>query len=106
MDFSKKLKYIRKKEDLTQEELAKRLQVSRQLITKWESGKSLPDILMIKKIADFLKVPVDKLFEDKIEESDEILSFINKNIPIKCQIRIEIGDKIRLENISEGAKEQ
>ena len=44
MKFNENLKYLRKRDNLTQEELAEKLNVSRQSITKWESGNSLPDI--------------------------------------------------------------
>lgn len=41
MDFSEKLLTLRKARDLTQEELAEKLNVSRQSVSKWESGGSL-----------------------------------------------------------------
>ena len=41
MKFNENLKYLRKKEGLTQEELAEKLNVSRQSVTKWESGISI-----------------------------------------------------------------
>lgn len=41
MDFSEKLKQIRKNEGISQEELAERIGVSRQAVTKWETGVSL-----------------------------------------------------------------
>lgn len=44
MKFNENLKYLRKEEKMTQENLAERLNVSRQAVTKWESGQSLPDI--------------------------------------------------------------
>lgn len=44
MDFSEKLKQIRKNEGISQEQLAERIGVSRQAVTKWETGKGLPDI--------------------------------------------------------------
>ena len=44
MLFSEKLKLIRTRNNLTQEELAEKLNVSRQAITKWESGDGIPDI--------------------------------------------------------------
>ena len=44
MLFSEKLKQFRNTKSLTQEELAEKLNVSRQAITKWESGDGIPDI--------------------------------------------------------------
>ena len=41
MDFSEKLKQIRKNEGISQEQLAERIGVSRQAVTKWETGVSL-----------------------------------------------------------------
>ena len=40
MSFSENMQYLRKKENLTQEQLAERLEVSRQAVSKWESGVS------------------------------------------------------------------
>ena len=40
MDFSEKLKQIRKNEGISQEQLAERIGVSRQAVTKWETGAS------------------------------------------------------------------
>ena len=50
MLFNEKLKLLRKENNLTQEELADKLNVSRQAITKWESREGLPDIINLKKI--------------------------------------------------------
>ena len=64
MKFNENLKYLRKKEGLTQEELAEKLNVSRQSVTKWESGQSLPDIEKVKEIAYMFSVSVDTLIGD------------------------------------------
>ena len=61
MKFYENLKYLRKKEGLTQEELAEKLNVSRQSVTKWESGQALPDIEKVKEIAYLFSVSVDSL---------------------------------------------
>lgn len=45
MNFSEKLQLLRKNKGLTQEEMAERLDVSRQAVAKWESGQAYPDIL-------------------------------------------------------------
>ena len=66
MLFSEKLKLIRTKNNLTQEELAEKLNVSRQAITKWESGDGIPDILNLIQISTFFDVTIDELVkEDK-----------------------------------------
>ena len=44
MEFNEKLQYFRKKSNLTQEELAEKLFVSRTAISKWESGRGMPSI--------------------------------------------------------------
>lgn len=64
MKFNENLKYLRKKEGLTQEELAEKLNVSRQSVTKWESGQALPDIEKVKEIAYIFSVSVDCLIGD------------------------------------------
>ncbi len=54
---------LRSKENMTQDQLAARLYVSRDLISKWETGKSMPDYRMILKLADLFSVRVDVLFD-------------------------------------------
>lgn len=51
MEFSKSLKNIRKKNNVSQEDLAEKLGVSRQIVSSWENDKSYPDIASIVKIS-------------------------------------------------------
>ena len=55
------LSAARKKSGLSQEELALRLNVTRQTISNWESGRSQPDIEMLKQLAAALSVPAERL---------------------------------------------
>ena len=55
------LKALRKQKGLTQEELAIRLNVVRQTVSKWESGRSVPDADILLKIADVLDVSISDL---------------------------------------------
>ena len=55
------LKALRKQKGLTQEELAIRLNVVRQTVSKWESGRSVPDADILMKIADVLDVSLSDL---------------------------------------------
>ena len=71
MNFNEKLISLRKSKGLSQEELGSELNVSRQTISKWEKGLSVPDADMLIKIADIFEVSVSELLGAKIEEKKE-----------------------------------
>lgn len=59
--ISTNLKNLRKRYDYTQEQLAEKLNVSRQVIAKWEKGESLPDIQLCSQLAELFDVALDDL---------------------------------------------
>ncbi|HAE52692.1 MAG TPA: AbrB family transcriptional regulator [Ruminococcus sp.] len=59
--FSDNLVTLRKAKNMTQEELAEKLNVTRQTLSKWETGDSLPDIEKSRMIADIFDVSLDEL---------------------------------------------
>lgn len=61
MEFGKKLQELRKSRNLTQEQLAEALYVSRTAVSKWESGRGYPSIDSLKAIAKFFSTTVDEL---------------------------------------------
>lgn len=61
MEFCDKLQQLRKQSNLTQEELAERLYVSRTAISKWESGRGYPSIDSLKAISKLFSVSIDDL---------------------------------------------
>lgn len=61
MKFNEKLLEIRKKYGLSQEELGMELQVSRQTISKWESGQSYPDFQRLVMLSDYFDMTLDEL---------------------------------------------
>ncbi|MBR2860251.1 MAG: helix-turn-helix transcriptional regulator [Clostridia bacterium] len=65
MEFNEKLQELRKQKNLTQEELAKALFVSRTAVSKWESGKGYPGIDSLRAIAAFFDVTVDQLLSSE-----------------------------------------
>ena len=69
MLFNEKLKMLRKENNLTQEELADKLNVSRQAITKWESGEGIPDIENLKQISILFGTTIDDLIKEEKEVS-------------------------------------
>ncbi len=69
--FSKNLKLLRRQKGLSQEELAERLHVVRQTISKWEKGLSVPDADILIQIADIFETPVSALLGDTVESSED-----------------------------------
>lgn len=61
MEFHLKLQELRKRRNLTQEELAQALFVSRTAISKWESGRGYPNIESLKAISKYFSISVDEL---------------------------------------------
>lgn len=68
--FSKNIKYLRKRENLKQEELAEKLFVTPQAISKWETSKSIPDVKMLITISKLFNVSVDELLNNDLELSN------------------------------------
>ncbi|WP_409967780.1 helix-turn-helix transcriptional regulator [Bengtsoniella intestinalis] len=90
--LNEKIKSLRKQRGFTQEELAIRLNVVRQTISKWEKGLSVPDAEMLIKIADFFEVTTSELLGGSVQssanetEQNEIsqqLARINEQLAIK-----------------------
>ena len=73
MEFNEKLHELRKNKDLTQEELAEILYVSRTAISKWESGRGYPNIESLKEISKFFDVSIDDLLS-----GEKLLSIAEK----------------------------
>lgn len=80
-NFGNRIKALRRKMNLTQEELAERLNVSFQTISKWETNASLPDVSMFPLLANFFNVTTDELMgvdlAKKQAKIDEIIGEYN-----------------------------
>lgn len=90
--LSENLKSFRRSKGLTQEELADRLHVVRQTVSKWEKGSSVPDADLLIRIAEILEVSVSELLGPQVKESAREttaadiavqLSRINEQLAIK-----------------------
>ena len=66
--LSEKLDQLRKKSGLSQEQLAEQLNVSRQAISKWESGSAFPESEKLITISNYFGVSVDYLLKDEVED--------------------------------------
>ena len=87
MDFSDNLKEWRRRRGLSQEELAERLELTRQSIAKWESAQSVPEVEHLLALSDILDVSVDRLLKKPqtcdganapahVDEQDALVSFL------------------------------
>ena len=68
MILGEKIAALRKQNNWSQEDLAEKLQVSRQSVSKWESGASIPDLDRIVKLSALFGVSTDYLLKDEMEE--------------------------------------
>ena len=66
--FHSNLVQLRKLHHLSQEELAEKVGVSRQTLSKWETGESIPDIVRCKQLADVFSVTLDDLVKFESNE--------------------------------------
>lgn len=104
--YSEKISYYRKKNMLTQEELAEKLCVSRQTVSKWEAGVISPSLEYLIDLSDILGVTIDFLVKDDdcicddLEElnCDELTHFI-----IKAKKLTYAGKKNKIESIRKGS---
>ncbi len=76
-NIGKRIKELRKKNDLTQEKLADYLGVTYKSVSKWETGVTFPDLSMIVPLSKLLRVTTDELLGAKIEEPDERKAFFD-----------------------------
>ena len=77
MKLSEKLYNLRRKQGLSQEGLAEKLDCSRQVISKWENGTTTPDAEMLKKYSELFCVSIDYLLKEDIEEPTSVQAIEN-----------------------------
>lgn len=91
MEFGEKLQELRKSKGMTQEELAEQLYVSRTAVSKWESGRGLPNIDSLKQISEYFSVSIDDLLS-----GDRLITLAEKEnrqkINNMCQLLSGITD--------------
>lgn len=85
MDLGNNLCNARKKSGLSQEEIAEKLGVSRQTISKWETNETLPDIRQAKRLSQIYNLSLDDLidFDVDIKEIENIIEKTNEKIQKK-----------------------
>ena len=97
MEFHNKLYHLRKQKGLSQEELANRLNVSRQTISKWEVGDSTPDMEKLIAISDMFQISLDELVMDKVQTQ-------TGETPSKAEVVNELKEKVLTDENKKKAK--
>jgi len=92
---------LRKNKGLTQEELGDKVGVSSQAVSKWETDSSVPDVMLLVKIANLFDISVDELLgNDRIKETPQIVPVSERRPIDKMILKIIIdsdeGDKVRV----------
>lgn len=108
-EVGKNIARLRKRENLTQEELANKLGVSPQAVSKWENEQSCPDITLLPKLAEIFNVTVDALLRDAgiADRQNESLPLTPEqtektdasSLPVR-RIRIEVINNGKTTNIT------
>lgn len=78
--FAKIIKELRIKNNLTQKEFAEKLGVTYQAVSKWENGKNMPDITLLKEISNILNVNIEELLTGKKKNNNRNIWIIGLSI--------------------------
>ena len=74
--FGKRVRAFRLKNDYSQKEVALRIGVSEQAVSKWENGECLPDVYNLKLLAQVLRVSADRLLDTEVQGLEKIVETI------------------------------
>lgn len=95
-----RLKLMRSRMGLTQEDVAEKVGVSRQAVAKWEKGETLPDIESCIKLADLFEVPVDMLVrglkEEKTAEKKHLFGCVKVNDKGQITLPASVREAFRI----------
>ena len=80
MSFGERLQMLRRSNDLTQEEFAQQLKVSRQAVSKWESSRGYPEIEKIIYICNTYGVTMNELFQDEVPSVQQTVGTTNSSV--------------------------
>lgn len=84
--IAKNIQKLRQEKGMTQLELAEKLNYSDKTVSKWERGESLPDIVVLKTIADLYEVTLDYLVEEEHDGKPVTKEMMDRNYRRNCYI--------------------
>lgn len=97
--LGQKISELRKKQKMTQDELAEKMNVSAQAVSKWENDLSIPDITLLIELSEFFGVSLDSLLKNK-ESETKILKAEERKPQEQLFLKIRVdsagGDKVKV----------
>ena len=100
--LGKRIAVLRREKGLTQDELAQKLGVSSQAVSKWENDQTCPDILLLPQLAQILGVSVDELLSGKKDEQKTVRMLPEserkdiKDMMLRIVVTTKDEDKVRI----------
>ena len=92
MTLGNKIVELRKKQNLTQEQLSEKLGVTRQTLSNWEKDITNPDITQAKNIASFFKISLDDLTDNKLEINCSKKNILSNLVEKNCYLDVLSDD--------------
>ena len=91
---------LRRAKNITQDEMAEKLNVTAQAVSKWENDLSCPDIMLLPKIAQMLSVTVDELLSDQPKKSVELVPEEKRksidDLVLRIYVNSKDGDRVKV----------
>ena len=115
MSIGERITQLRKEQNISQVQLAKALDVSRQAVSKWETGQSTPDMIKLIQLADLLKTDTEYLATGRhstlkspptvvtvVEKVDTIVEkIVEKPVVVEKRVEIEVEKVVEVERVVE-----
>lgn len=99
MTLGEKIMRLRQSKGLSQEEFGEKMGVSRQAVSKWETGQTMPDVDKIIQMSEFFGVTTDYLLKNESEKTNSV-NFDNGNAELNSSSKKSIREKLHFERKS------